>query len=80
MSEAPVPTPEEAQAARRYTVMNLLRLGAIVLVMAGIAITQDALPLPYALGVALAVTGLFAFFFAPPLLVRRWKAGDRGER
>lgn len=70
------PTPEEALAAKRYTVMNLVRLGAIVAVMLGLAITQELAALPYALGVVIALGGLLAFFFGPPLLVRRWKAKD----
>ena len=77
MSEITPPTPEEAIAAKRYTVMNLVRLGSIVGVVLGIAIAQGALELPYPLGVALAAAGLLAFFFGPPLLVRRWKASDR---
>ena len=77
MSEITPPTPEEAVAAKRYTVMNLVRLGSVVGVVLGIAIAQGALELPYALGVALAAAGLLAFFFGPPWLVRRWKASDR---
>lgn len=75
MSDAP--TPEEATAAKRYTVMNLVRLASIPAVIAGLAIARGALDLPYALGVVLAVAGLFAFFFVPALLAKRWKAGDR---
>ena len=74
------PTPEEATAAKRYTVMNLVRLAALPLVLGGIAIAQGVVDLPYALGVVLAAAGLFAFFFVPALLAKRWKAGDRGER
>ena len=77
MSEFPPPTPEEAVAARRYTVMNLVRLGSVVSVVLGIAIAQGALALPYALGVALAATSLLVFFFGPPWLARRWKSSDR---
>ncbi|WP_298336863.1 hypothetical protein [uncultured Erythrobacter sp.] len=76
---APAPTPEEVVAAKRYTLMNLVRIGAVISVILGIAVAQGAVDLPYALGVVLAVAGLLAFFFVPPLLVRRWKAGDRGE-
>ena len=75
-----LPTPEEATAAKRYTVMNLVRLAAIPAVIAGLAIANGSLDLPYALGVVLAAAGLFAFFFVPALLAKRWKAGDRGER
>ena len=74
------PTPEEATAAKRYTVMNMVRLASIPAVIGGIAIAQGVVDLPYALGVALAAAGLFAFFFVPSLLAKRWKAGDRGEQ
>ena len=74
------PTHEEAIAAKRYTVMNLVRLAAIPAVVAGLAIAQGVLDLPYALGIVLAAGGLFTFFFVPALLAKRWKAGDRDER
>lgn len=74
------PTPEERQAAGRYSLLHLVRIVSLGLVITGIAIANAVLPAPYALGVVLAVGGLVAFFFAPPVLVRRWKAGDRGER
>ncbi|KEO90318.1 hypothetical protein EH31_09520 [Erythrobacter longus] len=77
MSNAPAPTPEEAIAAKRYMVMNLVRLGAIVAVGLGIAIARDVIALPYALGVGLALAGLVTFFFLPVTLAKRWKAGDR---
>lgn len=79
MSEIKPPTREETVAAKRYTVMNLVRLGSIVGVVLGIAIAQGVLELPYTLGVALAAAGLLAFFFAPPWLARRWKASDRAN-
>ncbi|MEP0393066.1 MAG: hypothetical protein ABJ205_03635 [Erythrobacter sp.] len=80
MSNTLVPTPEEAVAAKRYMVMNLVRLCAIVAVGLGIAIAREVIALPYAWGVALAVAGLVAFFFLPVMLAKRWKAGDRGEQ
>lgn len=80
MSQTPAPTPEETVAAKRYTVMNLVRIGSIAAVVVGIAIAQGALSLPYALGVGIALAGLLAFFFGPALLAKRWKAKDRGER
>lgn len=70
----------EARAKQRYGIMNAARLGGLVLVMAGIAIARGVVPLPYLLGVVLAVGGLLAFFFVPPLLARRWKAADRNTR
>lgn len=85
MSQKPTPTPEETLAAKRYGVINLVRIGSIAAVVLGIAIAQKALDLPYVLGVGLALAGLIAFFFGPALLAKRWKAsdrsiqGDRGE-
>lgn len=77
MSDVTPPTHDEVVAAKRYTVMNLVRLGSILALVLGIAIAQGVVDLPYALGVVLAVAGVIAFFFGPPMLVKRWKAGDR---
>ena len=71
---------EEALAARRYMMLGLLRLGAIVGLLVGLMIARTVIDAPYWLGVAMAVAGLVAFFFAPPVIAKRWKAGDRGER
>lgn len=68
---------DEARARQRYGIMNGLRIGGLALVMFGIAIARGVVALPYPLGVVLAVGGLIGFFFAPPLLARRWKAADR---
>ena len=71
------PTDDERIAAQRYGVLQLVRFLSIGFVIAGIAIANDLLPLPYWTGVVLAVVGLVEFFFLPPLLARHWKAGDR---
>lgn len=68
--------PEHARDRRRYVLMNAARLGGLGLVMLGFAITRDLVPLPFAAGAVLAVAGLLGFFFAPPLLAKRWKAQD----
>lgn len=70
------PAANEARAARRYGLMNLARIGSFIGVLIGIAMTRGQVPGPWALGAGLAVAGLLAFFFAPPLLARRWKAED----
>lgn len=77
MSDKPT---EEEVAQVRYGLMQLTRILSLSLVLAGIAITNEVLPAPFALGVVMIVIGLGAFFFGPPLMVRRWKAGDRGEK
>lgn len=71
---------DEARAARRYAMMNLARLGGLGAVLLGIAIAQKLVPLPWALGAGLAGAGVIAFFFAPPLLARRWKAQDYSNK
>lgn len=78
----PVRDAAEAQARRRYIVMNVARIGGLGLLLLGVAITRDVLPvqLPWALGAGLAVFGLLEFFFLPAILAKRWKAGDRAER
>jgi hypothetical protein len=78
-------TPDNATAAEerarlRYGIMNAARFGGIALVMLGIAIAREVVPLPYALGVALAVGGMLGFFFVPRSLARRWKAADRAQQ
>ena len=73
-------TPEEAKAAQRFTIMNLVRVGSVIAVGAGFAIVGEAVAGPYPLGLALILLGVAAFFFAPPTLAKRWKAADRGER
>ena len=66
----------EEKARARYTFLNMARIGGIAVAIAGIAGTREVLPLPYLVSVALAVLGILAFFFAPPLMVKRWKARD----
>lgn len=78
MSQLPKDNDADAtRAAWRYQIMSAIRLAAILGVVAGIAIAQGALAAPYALGVVLAVIGVVAFFFAPPMLAKKWKAQDR---
>ena len=69
----------EATARSRFMVLNAVRIGALVMVMLGIAIVQEAIDLPYALGVVLAVAGLVEFLFVPPLLATRWQASEKDQ-
>lgn len=69
----------QAIAARRYTLINLLRFAAIGMIALGIAIARGVVEAPYPLGVALAVAGVATFFFGPYNLVKRWKARDRDD-
>lgn len=71
---------EEERAAQRSVLMNMARIGGVIVLGAGIAMAREVLPGPYWLGVALAIAGVAAFFFGPPMLVKRWKEGDRHEK
>lgn len=75
MNKAPL-DPAEEKARQRYIIMNVARITSIAVLMIGIAGARGILPLPYALGVVLAVAGMLSFFFAPPMLAKRWKAQD----
>ena len=66
----------EVTARQRYLLLNLVRIGGIAAAIAGIAGTRQALPIPFALAVIITLAGILAFFFAPPLLVKRWKGQD----
>ncbi len=74
---APVIDPEEERARNRYFALNAARIGGIVVTMMGLAGVQKVLPLPHSLSVVLAFVGVAAFFFGPPLMVKRWKVQDK---
>jgi hypothetical protein len=69
--------PAEAEARQRYIILNAVRFSGIALVMLGLAIARGLLPVPWVAGAVLAVAGLLEFFFLPPIIAKRWKAGDR---
>ncbi|MHA7819258.1 MAG: hypothetical protein ACX930_06395 [Erythrobacter sp.] len=75
-----IETREEERAARRFLMMNLARIGGVIVLGAGISMTREVLPGPYWLGVVLAVAGVATFFFVPTMLVKRWKASDQGDQ
>ena len=67
----------EAVAHRRFMVLNLVRLISLGCVLFGIAASQGAVDFPRMPGIALAIIGLFGFFFGPNLLARRWRSDDQ---
>lgn len=73
------PDAAETVAAKRYYILGAVRIGSIAAVILGIAIARALIEAPYALGVVLAVAGMLAFFFGPPLLAKSWKAKDREQ-
>lgn len=65
----------EDQARRRFMLLNLVRLGGLAVVMAGMANLGGKLLPEFAplLGYALAVAGAADFFIAPVLLKKAWR-------
>lgn len=70
------PTKDEAQAAQRYTIINLVRIGSVICLGLGMAIVREVISVPYWLGVMFVIIGVGLFFFAPPMLAKKWKAND----
>ena len=64
-------------AASRYWMLQLMRLGGILLVLGGVLIISGRVTGPPELGYGLLVLGAFEFFFLPAMLAKRWKSPDR---
>ena len=64
-------------AASRYWMLQLMRLGGILLVLGGVLIISGRVNGPPELGYGLLVLGAFEFFFLPVMLAKRWKSLDR---
>ena len=64
-------------AASRYWMLQLMRLGGILLVLGGVLIISGRVSGPPELGYGLLVLGAFEFFFLPVMLAKRWKSPDR---
>ena len=67
---------ERERAQARWVWLQVIRLLSIIAVLTGIAIARGVLDANWWLGAVLAVAGLIAFFFGPPLVARRFKARD----
>lgn len=63
-------------AASRYWLLQLARLGGLVLVIIGTMILAGRIDQPQAVGAALFVLGAVDFFLVPVILARRWKRQD----
>ena len=72
----PEQTPEQVPdpAAARYWMLQLMRLGGVLLVIAGAMMIGGRLPAPPVLGYGLLLAGMFEFFFLPRMLAKRWKS------
>lgn len=68
----------EDQARQRFMILNMIRLFAVAMVLAGVAnVGGKFLPdLAPWFGYILIVVGAFDFFYAPRLLKRNWRNRD----
>jgi len=61
----------------RFLAITLLRWSGVGLVLLGLLINAEKIPLPKLAGVALVFAGLFDIFVMPRILVRKWKSPDQ---
>ena len=71
MSEAPK---QDDRAKARFMAITLLRMSGAVCVLLGVLITERRIDLPWYIGTALTLIGVFDVFVMPKLLARRWKS------
>jgi hypothetical protein len=64
------------RAPQRFYLLQLARLGGVVLVVIGLIATQGRLGLPEAAGYVLLLAGIAEFFVVPRLLARKWRSPD----
>ena len=67
---------ERDPAAGRFWMLQLMRLGGILLALGGILILSGKVNGPDVLGYGLLVFGAFEFFAMPHFLSRMWKSPD----
>ena len=70
------PDPGSDPAIARYWMLQLMRVGGLLLVIGGVLILSGRVPGPEVLGYGLLVLGAVEFFFLPAMLARRWKSPD----
>ncbi|MFA6219293.1 MAG: hypothetical protein WC692_05900 [Erythrobacter sp.] len=63
-------------AARRFWILQFMRLTGLALVLAGAMILAGRIEQSQAVGAALLVIGALDFFAMPVLLARRWKSDE----
>ena len=68
---------DDQQAARRFAIIQCVRIGGIALLLAGIAGLAEALAISREVAAVLVVAGALATFLAPTLLARRWSTRNR---
>lgn len=69
--------PAKDPARARFFAIALIRVFGVVMVVAGLLITERRVDLPWLLGVVLTIAGFFDVFVMPKLLARRWRTPAR---
>lgn len=67
-------TPEPDPAIARFWMLQLMRLGGLMLVIAGVLILGKVVDGPDVLGYGLLLLGAVEFFLMPQLLAKKWKS------
>lgn len=66
---------DESKATSRFWILQLIRLGGLVMVVAGAMGVAGTLPISEGQGAVLMVAGIVEFFFIPMLLSKHWQRG-----
>lgn len=67
--------PVSDEVARgRWLTINMLRLGGVAMVIAGMLGTRQVLPIPVIAAYALIAIGLLDIFLVPLFLARKWRS------
>lgn len=67
----------EARAKGRFMLINAMRIAGVVMILAALAVFNDALPLPDVAGYVLLVLGMVETFVTPTVLSRIWSTNDK---
>ncbi|UOR15631.1 hypothetical protein [Qipengyuania aquimaris] len=68
---------EPDPAVSRFYIIQFLRLGGAILVVAAILILTDTIDAPDIVGYALLAVGLADFFLMPTFLARKWSSREK---
>lgn len=64
----------EEQARNRWLVIQVARIGGVVMVVIGLLIADGAIPGPQWAGYGMLVAGLLDVFLVPTMLARKWRS------
>lgn len=67
---------QDERAARRFWLLQFMRLSGLALVLVGAMILAGTIEQSEAVGAALFVIGAVDFFVMPIVLARRWKSDE----